>query len=269
MANIFGVLTSIILCVAAFVAFKNKEKYELEIQNTITEKDRLKVSQGKLAEAQAILKALPIERAGVDAKGDEFAKAEDEQKKTNADLNEQINSKRSEIARNKTQIEDFRNKANQAGNIDQLADQMRALGTELEELSQAITSNEAKLANLTDQDARLGQEVAKGKSELESLSRGESLPQLNARIRSIYPSWGFVTLGAGGAAGVATNSTLDVVRDGEVIAKLFVTAVESNSSSANIIPDSVADNVTLMVGDRVVPGSKPAPASVDPLKAAN
>jgi len=267
MANIFGVLTAIILCVTAYVAFKNKEKYELEIQTTITEKDRLKISQGKLAEAQGILKALPIERAGVDAKSEEFAKSEEEKKKLNADIEEQISSKKSDIARNKTQIDDFRNKANKAGNIDELADEMRALGVKLEELSQAITSNEAKLANLTDQDARLGQEVTIGKSELDSLSRGESLPHLKARIRSIYPTWGFVTISAGGAAGVATNSTLDVIRDGQLIAKLFVTAVESNSSSANIIPDTLADDVTLMVGDRVVPGSKAVAA--DPLKPAN
>lgn len=269
MANIFGVLTSIILCVAAYVAFKNKEKYELEIQNTITEKDRLKLSQVKLAEAQAVLKALPVERAEADAKADEFAKAESEEKQNNADLNEQISSVKAEVESNKTRIEEFRNKVAKAGNIDQIAGQMRSLGAELEELAQDVTSHEAKLANLTDQDSRLGQQVAKGKSDLDRLSRGESLPQLSTRIRSIYPTWGFVTLAAGGASGVATNSTLDVIRDGAVIAKLFVTAVESNSSSANIVPDSILDNVTLMVGDRVIPGTKPMPASVDPLKPAN
>ena len=50
-----------------------------------------------------------------------------------------------------------------------------------------------------------------------------------------------------------TNSILDVVRNGSVVAKLMVTAVESGSSSASIIPDSLGEDVTLMVGDRVVP----------------
>jgi chorismate mutase len=256
MANIFGVLTAIILCVAAYVAFKNKDKYEAEIQITVVEKQKLAVSQGLLADAQATLKALPIERAGVDAKADEFAKAEAEQKETNADLQQQMNTKTADVERNKNQIQEFRTQANKVGDIEQLAGKMRELGSELEELSQSITRNEASLANLTSQDTTLGQEVAKGKSELEALSRGESLPHLRTRIRSIYPTWGFVTLAAGGSAGVATNSTLDVVRGDQVIAKLLVTAVESNSASANIIPDSLAEDVTLMVGDLVVPGEK-------------
>jgi hypothetical protein len=47
-----------------------------------------------------------------------------------------------------------------------------------------------------------------------------------------------------------------VVRDGATIAKLLVTSVEGRSASASIIPDSIAQDITLMVGDRVVTGSK-------------
>jgi len=49
---------------------------------------------------------------------------------------------------------------------------------------------------------------------------------------------------------------LDVVRDGATIAKLLVTSVESTSASASIIPDSIAQDITLMVGDRVVASSE-------------
>jgi hypothetical protein len=63
-----------------------------------------------------------------------------------------------------------------------------------------------------------------------------------------------VTLASGNNAGVMANSTLDVVRDGETIAKLLVTAVETGSASASIVPDSLASNVTLRVGDHVIPG---------------
>jgi hypothetical protein len=86
---------------------------------------------------------------------------------------------------------------------------------------------------------------------LDILASGESLPSLKTSIRSIYPTWGFVTLNAGNNAGVTATSTLDVVRDGATIAKLLVTSVESRSASASIIPDSIAQDVTLMVGDRV------------------
>lgn len=70
-----------------------------------------------------------------------------------------------------------------------------------------------------------------------------------------------MTLASGNNAGVVANSTLEVVRDDQTIAKLLVTAVESTTSSASIVPDSIAADVTLMVGDRVVAAAAPAPKS--------
>jgi hypothetical protein len=79
---------------------------------------------------------------------------------------------------------------------------------------------------------------------------------LNTAIRSIYPSWGFVTLGTGSSGGVGANSTLEVVRGDNTIAKLLVTCVESNTAAASIIPDSVTSDTVLMVGDRVIASSQ-------------
>jgi hypothetical protein len=99
--------------------------------------------------------------------------------------------------------------------------------------------------------------VAQTKSD--NFSSGQSLATLKTRIRTIYPSWGFVTLASGNNAGVVTNSTLNVVRDGGTIAKLLVTAVEMSTSSASIVPDSMGEEVTLMIGDRVEAEIKAAP----------
>jgi hypothetical protein len=54
---------------------------------------------------------------------------------------------------------------------------------------------------------------------------------------------------------VISGSTLEVQRDGATIAKLRVRSVEAGRAAAEIIPDSVAQDVTLMVGDKVVPGA--------------
>jgi hypothetical protein len=95
------------------------------------------------------------------------------------------------------------------------------------------------------------------KTEAEMVSRRESY-FTKTRINSIYPNWGFVTLGAGSTAGVVSGSSLEVVRGGSPIAKLLVTAVESNTASASIVPDSLAQDTVLMVGDEVVAAHKPA-----------
>jgi len=52
---------------------------------------------------------------------------------------------------------------------------------------------------------------------------------------------------------VVPGSTLDVIRDGEIIAKLSVTAVEPNSSAADIVRESIDSGVVLSPGDQVRP----------------
>lgn len=167
-----------------------------------------------------------------------------------------IEDKTDQIEANTKELDAFREKVAEIGNIGELAPKMKEMRTDLEELIQSITDNEASLANLTAQDAATAADAKNRKQELETQSRGESLPSLKTSIRSIYPTWGFVTLNAGNNAGVTATSTLDVVRDGATIAKLLVTAVESRSASASIIPDSIAQDVTLIVGDRVMTASK-------------
>lgn len=253
MANVFGILTTIVLLIAGFVAVKNKAAYETEIQARQDRQADLSVSQERFKEAQDALAATIAERTEVDADIVKLTEDESAQQKANSDLESQIENKNAETASNKEKLDEIREKTAKVGDLKELAAKMRATNAELEELSQSISSTEAKLANLTASGTQAESQVNTMKKKFETISSGQSLPTLNTRIRSMYPTWGFVTLGTGNSGGVVTNSTLDVVRDGAVIAKLMVTAVERNSASASIVPDSVAQDVTLMVGDRVIP----------------
>lgn len=256
MANILGIFTAIILAVAAFVAVKNKARLENEIVNRDSELQSLSTSQDRLKAAQEVLKQLPIDRAEIDAQASTKTGEETILKETNDALKSDIESKTVKISSNKQQLDGIREKTSEIGNIRDLADKMKTMRVELEELDQSITDDEATLANLTAQNTSAQSEEKTRKDELDTFSKGESLPSLNTRIRNIYPAWGFVTLADGNNGGVIANSTLAVVRDGETVARLLVTAVESRSATASIVPDSIGEDVTLMVGDRVVPGSK-------------
>lgn len=256
MANILGIFTAIILAVAAFVAMKNKARLEEEIGARQARQSELAVTQGKLKVEQAVLAALPIERAGVDEQFAAKSEVEAKLQEANAKLKSDIEDKTGTIEANKSKLDEIREKTAKVGDINTLADKMKAMRVELEELEQSIDANNASLADLTSQIAASQADADKRNADLKTLSNGDSLPALNTSIRSIYPTWGFVTLNDGNNAGVNANSTLDVVRDGETIARLLVTAVESRSASASIIPDSIAADVTLMVGDRVVATAK-------------
>ncbi|MEP2775182.1 MAG: hypothetical protein ABJQ29_02210 [Luteolibacter sp.] len=252
MANILGIFTAIFLAVAAFVAVKNKAKFEAEIVERDAQQRNLERSQDRLAGLQADLERLPKERAEIDGQTAVKNEEKDALETDNNSLKEAISSKNSEIESNDTELSEIREKVAKVGDIENLASKMRAMGAEREELSQNITNAEANLANLTARNISTQADAKRRKEELETLTKGQSLPSLSTRIRTIYPTWGFVLLSDGDNAGVNANSTLDVVRGDEVIAKLLVSAVESRAASASIIPDSIADGVTLMVGDRVV-----------------
>lgn len=256
MANVFGILTAIVLAISAFVAYKNKAAYETEISNTAARKSELDKSRARLKLAQDTLASTTAKRNEVDGENLKLAEDEVAQKKANAALQAQVDEKTKKVAANKEKLDDIREKTSKVGEINQLADKLKKTRAELEELAQSISATEAKLANLNGQNGQTEKEIGDMKDMFTTISSNQSLPTLNTRIRSIYPTWGFVTLATGNSGGVVTNSTLDVVRDGNTIAKLLVTAVETNSASASIIPDSVAKDVTLMVGDRVVPGKK-------------
>lgn len=258
MANILGIFTAIILAVAAFVAVKNKARLENEIVNRDSEFKSLSTSQDRLKAAQEVLKQLPTDRAETDAQAVTKTGEETQTREANDGLKSDIESKTVKISSNKQQLDGIREKTSEIGNIRDLADKMKTMRVELEELDQSITDDEATLANLTAQNTSAQSEEKTRKDELDTFSKGESLPSLNTRIRNIYPAWGFVTLADGNNGGVIANSTLAVVRDGETVALLLVTAVESRSATASIIPESIGEDVTLMVGDRVVPGSKGA-----------
>lgn len=262
MANVFGILTLLVLLLSGFVAWKNKGKYEEEIARVLTEKQNLALSQERLEKARTDLADTIAKRTETDAQVVTLTGQEDEQRKTNENLKQQIEVKTRKAESNKQQIDDIRDKTAKIGDLKELAPKMRATNAELEELGQNITATEAKLANLTALNERTEGEANAMKKKFEIISSGSSLPNLETRIRSIYPTWGFVTLAAGNNAGVVTNSTLDVVRDGNTVAKLLVTAVERGTASASIVPDSVAPDSVLMVGDRVVPakGSSRQPA---------
>lgn len=258
MANVFGILTAIVLALAAFIATKNKAAYETEISQTKEQHELLTKSQARLKAAKAVLAQLPIDRAAVDEEVVKLTETEATQQKSNDVLTKESETKTAKVAASKAQLDDIREKTQKTGDIKELAAKMNAMNSELERLTQEISGTEAKLANLTAENTSTEGQIKTSKDKFDKYSKGESLPTLKTHIRSIYPNWGFVTLAAGNNAGVVTNSTLDVVRDGEPIAKLLVTAVESGTASASIVPDSLASDVTLMVGDRVVPGQKAA-----------
>jgi FtsZ-binding cell division protein ZapB len=265
MTNLFGILTAVVLALSALIAFKNKSAYDANLAKAGELEGQLLASQKRLKTANETLEALPIEIKSAEDEVVALTASEPAAAKANEALKAETEALAAKIAVNKEQLDAIKAKTEQIGDLKGFSSKMRAANAEIEELTQMISEAEAKLANLTSQNSVSAAQVNNEKRKVEDLSTGRSFPTLKTRIRSIYPNWGFVTLASGNNAGVVTNSTLDVVRGGETVAKLLVTAVESSTSSASIIPDSLSSDATLMVGDMVIPGQR----SVTPAPPAN
>lgn len=255
MANVFGILTAIVLALSAFIAYTNKGRYNQELENRASSEVALKKSIARLDKAKSDLDETKTKRGETETTVVKLNREKAAQDKSNGELKVQIETKTAEVAANKTKLDEIRTKLEGAGDLASLASKLKATDSEIQELSQTISTSEASLANLTSESNRLDKTIDTYRSVSALYPAKKSNPALKTRINAIYPNWGFVTLGAGNASGVVTNSTLNVVRDGEVIGKLLVTAAEGSTASASIVPDSVKAETSLSVGDSVVAGN--------------
>ena len=267
MANVFGILTAIVLALASFVAYKNKDAYANEL-NHCKEKDRiLAATKVRLKLAQDNLATTHKNRTDTEVVVAKLKSEEADRKKSNEVLDQDIKSKTVVRDANKAHLDDVREKTKAIGQIRDLKQKVISLRDDMNNLRTSIANNLTKLAGLTEESVQTVGRNDVLKSHTEMIARRESF-FTKTQISSIYPNWGFVTLGAGHISGVVTGSTLEIVRDGKAVAKVLVTAVESNTASATIVPDSLAEGTVLMVGDQVVPSHKPGPKPQTPVKPA-
>ena len=256
-----NILAFLVLCAATFVFFKNRDAYELEIQNRKAAQAALKVSQDRLQTAIDNYNATVAEDEREQGVIEGLLVEEEEQKELNAGLEKTLREKTDEpryFKDNPDVVEGWADKVRIAENS---MDEIRVLDKEIKELNTMVSNRETNLANLTDKDNNLKENIANLKAHILSRTDGRSIEGLQTKIRAVYNSWGFVTLADGDKNGVVLNSTLDVIREDEIIAKLLVTLVEQNSASADIVPGSMAPDTFLMIGDKVVPAKLTEPGA--------
>jgi hypothetical protein len=166
-------------------------------------------------------------------------------------------AKAADVAEKEDSIKEF-------GDVDQVLAELTQLQSDLRQIELDLTEGEANRADLEAQRAGVEASLADVRERISWRVSGESNPEAVTKIRSVYATLGFVTLAGGDNLGIVKNSTLEVVRDDEVIAKLKVTTVEARSAAADIIPDSVVDGESVQVSDTVRAPQKAAPPEPDP-----
>jgi len=254
MANVFAILSAIALAAAAFLAMKNKDAYEKEISARQTEQNRFADQSAKYDSLVADFEDTAASRKAAEEETVGLREKETAETKKNKDAEAAVATKKAEADANQSKISQIEEKLKEVGNIEELVGKLERTKQQLEEFNLTIASSEAKLADLTSEKNRTEGVIATYTTKNTNYSTKRSFFS-STSISSIYPAYGFVTLPIGNTGGVVSGSSLDVVRDGAVIGKLRVRSVESGRAAAEIVPDSLAADTTLSVGDRVVPGA--------------
>ena len=258
MSKIFGILAAVALAISALLFFKNKEAKQ---QEAITYEKSQKVEESttkELNDLQTFLAGteeedLLAETKDAEAELESLIADNEQAKKDVVKFTDEYEAKSEKLS----SIEEVKASL---PNPETVVPKINRMRSDLTETTDALASEEARLASLAQRDKNGKARIASTRNLLRLRSSGESFPTLKTRISSVYRNWGFVILADGDRAGVVTGSTLDVVRGDEVIAKLKVTAVEAGRASADVILDSVVAGVTIQAGDAVVaePSTKTA-----------
>lgn len=256
MANIFAILTAVLLLASAYLAHKNKEAYSKEISDRMDAEKRLATSQSKLSRLQQQYNDTVADKTATQEATVSLREQEQQQTTKNTQLSTDIGAKKKQSDEQAAQIAEIKEKTKDAGEIEELAGKIERLREEIVAYEDEKATKEAERSSLLAQRNSTSNTIQAFKDETNKISSKKSYG--NARISSIFGPWGFVTLSSGATGGIVSGSTLNVMRGGEPVAELRVRSVEANRASADIVPNSVAEGTTLMVGDRVVPAEPQA-----------
>jgi len=256
MSKIIGIIAAAVLVIAAFVAFKNQQAYGKEIDNfrsaQAEKKDtiqRLEDQQKRFKEAEEGKAALTLNLVERGKKLATAIRDYDDLKKEVSSLKESHSIKEEQIATAEDILKGL-------PEPDDLIPKLKRLRNQLMEAEEGTANEVDRVKKLTQQDQDAKQKIQSLSQVIDGYSMGRSLMSLKTSISAIYSGWGFVILAGGDNEGVVPGSMLNVVRAGEVIAKLRVTAVEAGRSAADIVVDSMSADTMLRAGDEVVAEEK-------------
>lgn len=261
MPILFGTLTALVLAISGWLGYKNQAEYKKQIGDRQEQERALDYQKGEL------IKATDKWQNAVDDKK-EFMASNEGLSEELAALEEKISEIKNEIAQKKSRKEQLQREVmaanevmDKVGGSRQLVPKIKGLRSDIANLNSEIELGTVKLNNLKQAKSDTQESIVMNEKRVEFETSGKSQPDLNTTIKTVYSTWGFVTLNGGDVQGVVPGSTLNVVRGEEVVAKLKVTTVETNRAAADILRDTVGTDVFLRSGDKVV-ADMPAPNAV-------
>lgn len=252
MWNKLTIFAAVLLLAAGAFAYNNYTGLEAEQAEKTSRTDTLdnllasvKQQEDKLALARQTAKDLEAECNSLTDQHTEMVAK-------NQELETQITEKEQALETITTQLADIESKSKDMNNVAQLVAEIERTEQDNTRLAGEVSAAEAKRDALVARSEQIDKSVA-DLNKLEDEQRARISPaSLRTSIRNVFNDWGFVVLSGGADQGIVLGSRLAVMRGDTKVAELLVNNVESAKASADIVPASKAEGVTLSPGDVVV-----------------
>jgi cell division septum initiation protein DivIVA len=264
MPLLFGILTALVLAISTWIGYKNQAEYKIQIGfRQVEERNyarEVKTLTKRTDEWLATIAAKEVLIASNVVLVEEIAVLESKI----AELKSEIAQKKSRKIQLEAEVAAAKAVFDKVGGVRAIVPKIKGLRSDIASLETEIEEGNAKLSNLKQTKSDTQATIVVNEQRVEYETSGISQPFLKTTIKTVYTTWGFVTLNGGEIQGVVPGSTLAVMRGDEVVAKLKVTTVEPNRAAADILRETLGADVTLRGGDKVVPLATAKPA--DPAK---
>ena len=252
MANAFGIIAALVLGAAAFFGYKNKIALADQRAIVSDQQDKLLLNEDNFREKQEDLAGLQEDTKAATEEKAELDEKLEAKLASNKTMESDIEDKKGDVKSKTERVESGKEKLAKFGELDGLEENLKQLGTDLATLKGEDLALTGQIDQRRSASAQLRTENAALEGVLGNYARKQSLPGLNASVSRVVSDFDFVILTGGDNAGVIKDSTLDVLRNGEKIGKLKVTATLPSSAAASMIPDSFTEGSRVRVGDKVV-----------------
>lgn len=210
--------------------------------------DRQGVLQTKEGELAGLRKEVAVLRDENKALADEILKATSEK----ADLQEDVRKKNRSIDENTETIKKYEEALSSSGNPEELKRQVSENIERLKEANESLAREQATLEAARQRKANLESALAGLRRKETMQQSGEMEADFRTTVREVFTRWGFVTINGGASRGVNARTKLHVMRGADKIAELQVTTVEPSVAVCAVVPGTLAPDMAIAPGDRIV-----------------
>ena len=157
------------------------------------------------------------------------------------------------------ELADQEQKMKDVGGLEAMVAELKSQETKRAEYDKQISTAKNAIDTALVSKAAADKQISDIKRITTWQQTGTMASSFRSRVIAVNPDWGFVTIDAGNSASVTRQAKLDVLRGGSVVGKLVVTHVSPGTSSAEIVPGSVAPGDSILPGDQVKTGAASLP----------